>query len=343
MVEVTKKKEGGGGGASATRNTLPPSSPPTPFRWFVGLIMASVFSLVYFIAPFYMAAALYLCLRYPWHSSTWVFASPILVSAAIPSITLPWKYLKILSPMLEYFHYEEIHENSPVDVKEQLLKGKNYLCVCQPHGALSYCGILSAINMDDDFHDEPGVFPTAVADAVMYTPIVKHVMGIFGLISAKKESMKRALKKPGAKGCVVLYVGGMAELFLSCENEERIYLNKRKGFIKLALQEGVDVLPVYLFGNTSVLSVLKKGILATISRRLQVSLTYIWGRWYLPIPRDCKCLYVMGQPLGLPQIADPTQEDIDKWHAKYCREVKRIFDTYKERVPEYKHKKLEIV
>ena len=80
-----------------------------------------------------------------------------------------------------------------------------------------------------------------------------------------------------------------------------------------------------------------------MSRQLQVSLTYFWGRWYLPIPRDEKLLYVSGQPLGLPQIDDPTQADIDTWHAKYCAEVKRLFDRYKERLPNYKHKVLKIV
>ena len=123
----------------------------------------------------------------------------------------------------------------------------------------------------------------------------------------------------------------------------KLYLKKRKGFIKLALQEGVDVLPVYLFGNTTVLSLMKTGVLANLSRKLQVSLTYVWGKWYLPIPRDCKLLYVSGQPLGLPHIPNPTQEDIDKYHAKYCSEVSRLFEKYKEKVPEYKHKKLEIV
>jgi len=227
-------------------------------------------------------------------------------------------------------------------VREEIRKGKNYLCVFQPHGALSFAGIASAVNAPAEFQGH-GNFPTAVADALLHTPLLKHVLGVFGLISASKASMKKTLKKPGAQGCVVLYVGGMAELFLSCENEERLYLKNRKGFVKLALQEGVDVLPVYLFGNTTVLSVWKNPILATISRKLQVSLTYIWGRWFLPIPRDCKLMYVTGQPLGMPQIANPTQADIDKWHAKYCDEVRRLFDTYKERVPEYKHKKLEIV
>jgi 2-acylglycerol O-acyltransferase 2 len=83
-------------------------------------------------------------------------------------------------------------------------------------------------------------------------------------------------------------VGGIAELFKSSRKEERLYLSKRKGFIKLALQENVDVIPVYLFGNTSVLTVVKTGVLADLSRRLGVSLTYFWGKWYLPIPRDDK-------------------------------------------------------
>jgi hypothetical protein len=39
----------------------------------------------------------------------------------------------------------------------------------------------------------------------------------------------------------------------------------------------------------------------------------------------------------------PTQEDIDKYHEKYCQEVTRLFDSYKEKVPDYKHKKLVIV
>lgn len=132
-------------------------------------------------------------------------------------------------------------------------------------------------------------------------------------------------------------------MFLSSETEDKLYLMKRKGFIKLALQEGVDIVPVYLFGNTNVLSLLKNKFLVMVSRKLQVSLTYVWGRWLLPIPRDCKLLYVSGQPLGLPKIDNPTMEDIEKWHAKYVAEVRRIFETYKDRVPEYKDKTLKIV
>jgi len=44
--------------------------------------------------------------------------------------------------------------------------------------------------------------------------------------------------------------------------------------------------------------------------------------------------------MGLPHIQNPTDADVDKWHAKYCQEVTRLFDTYKERIPAYKQKTL---
>lgn len=144
----------------------------------------------------------------------------------------------------------------------------------------------------------------------------------------------------GLKGCVVLYVGGMAELFKCSLDEERLYLSKRKGFIKLALREGVDVVPLYFFGNTSVLSILKAAPLEWMSRKLQTSVTFFWGKFGTFIPRDDKIFVVLGRPLGMPKIENPTNEDVDKWHMKYCDEVKRIFNKYKEKVPQYKDKEL---
>jgi len=309
------------------------------FYWYVGLIQASCFSLVYFVAPFYILSAVMALLYAPRASWSWMFAAPLVISSLLPPVAMPF-VLRQLEPMLEYFSsYEIIIEHKWPD---ELAAGKNnYILACQPHGVLSFCGILAGIKSPPALR---GKIPTAVADAVLYTPILKHVMGIFGLISASKKSLVKTLQKKGAAGTVVLYTGGMAELFLSDENEEILYLKKRKGFIKLSLQTGVDVIPVYLFGNTTVLSVMKHGLLSSISRKLGFSLTYMWGKWYLPIPRDnCKLLYVSGQPIGIPHIPNPTQEDIDKYHSMYCDQVTRLFEMYKEKAPEYKHKKLHIM
>ncbi|KAL7575323.1 hypothetical protein ACA910_001842 [Epithemia clementina (nom. ined.)] len=335
--------------ADGSSSTIVTDKPTPLHRWIVGLLQASCFSMVYLVAPFYMISVVLLwCynLRSATASSPplWLYwyTAPMAVSALLPPMASPF-VLSCLQPMLEYFDsYEQIHETSPVDVLDQMLHhGTNYILAAQPHGVISYTGMMSAIAAPPETR---GLVPTAVADAVLYTPILKHVLGIFGLQSASKTSLVQTLKNKGVRGTVVLYVGGMAELFLSSQQEERLFVKHRKGFIKLSLQTGVDIVPLYLFGNTSVLSVVTHGFLATLSRKLQVSLTYFWGKWYLPIPRnECKLLYVSGQPVGIPHIPDPTPQDIDKYHALYCQQVQRLYDTYKERVPEYKHKKLQIV
>lgn len=59
------------------------------------------------------------------------------------------------------------------------------------------------------------------------------------LVDASKKALVKLLGKK--KKSVVVYIGGIAELFLSSPTEEKIMT--RKGFIKLALSQGADVGP----------------------------------------------------------------------------------------------------
>ena len=173
---------------------------------------------------------------------------------------------------------------------------------------ISYCSLCSWVNT----HPEIRPIKTAAASVLMKIPILKHVMGIYSLTSASGSNVKKILRsKKGIDSSLVLYCGGIAELFKTSSKEERLYIKSRKGFIKIALRENVEIIPVYLFGNTSVLTVLQNKFLESISRKLQMSLTYFWGKWYLPFPRDEKLLYVRWKPLGIPwknPAEDPGEE-----------------------------------
>ena len=107
---------------------------------------------------------------------------------------------------------------------------------------ISFTGMCSAINAPPSLRN----VNTAAASAVLQTPLLKHVMGVFGLTDAAGPNLRRKFMKSGSEGSVVIYVGGIAELFLSSRKEERLYLSGRKGFIKMALKSGVDVIPIYL-------------------------------------------------------------------------------------------------
>lgn len=289
------------------------------------MFVASVFSLVYLVAPTYIiTSVIAIICQYPTRHAAILYALPMMISAIIPSFGAPG-LAKILSPMLDYFDYHEEFETTNDEFREDAKKGKRYIVAVQPHGVISFVGLCSWVSAPPDLRR----IKTAAASAVLHTPILKHIMGIFGLTDASAGNISKHLKKEGVEGSVVIYIGGIAELFKSCLEEERLYIANRKGFIKIALREGVDIVPAYFFGNTSVLSVLKHGPLAALSRKLGASLTYFWGQYNLPIPRDHMLLYARGNPLGLPHIPEPTNEDIDKYHALYVAEVKRLFESYK--------------
>jgi hypothetical protein len=139
--------------------------------------------------------------------------------------------------MRDYFDYEQIFEQSDEKLIEIIQQykaaGRSVIFTGQPHGVLSYGGLCAGTAADPKY----GSLNTAAAGAVLATPIIKHVVGVFGLIDASSSSMKKHLAKGGVEGSIVLYTGGIAELFKCSETEERLFLKSRKGFIKLALRE----------------------------------------------------------------------------------------------------------
>ncbi len=293
---------------------------PSTMKYYLGMIVAAAFSLIYFLAPMYiLTSTIALVTQYPSRYASMLYAAPLIISILIPSKGVP-SLGEPLKVMLHYFDYDEVHETSNEVLQKAVDEdNKKFIFACQPHGVVSevystfsiqefapkeyynlltiviiiryhyfqvsFVGFCSWINAPKSFR----TLKTAVASALLNVPILKHVLGIFSLTDASGPNVRHILQHGrGIDGCLVLYIGGIAELFKSSRKEERLYLKKRKGFIKVAMREGADIIPIYLFGNTSVLTVMKSGPLAKLSRKLQVSLTYFWGKFYLPIPRNDK-------------------------------------------------------
>jgi 1-acyl-sn-glycerol-3-phosphate acyltransferase len=49
---------------------------------------------------------------------------------------------------------------------------------------------------------------------------------------------------------VKVEIGGIGEMFLGSSDCEATLIKRRRGFIRVALQAGVDIVPVYHFGNS---------------------------------------------------------------------------------------------
>lgn len=327
----------------------------TPRERLYGFLAASVFSIIYYFAPAYVVGTVILVARRGLTPTTTVLLVPVVVTSLLPARIVT----KVGKAVLEsywfqqipkYFRFEEYHELTEEEfarLAHETSPPTRFIFVSHPHGIFPFtatCAMISALGAPSDAgvptnkykHLVSEDVPTAVATALRRMPVLNFVTGWFGTIDAGAKEVSKRLQV----GSVALYVGGLLELFLSRTDREVVVLARRKGFVKLALRHNAKLVPVYYFGNTTCLSALNSGPLAAISRKFGVSLTLFWGRWFLPLPRPVKLVYVRGRPIDLPHIPEPTKDDIDKWHRVYCAKLLELFDAYKSKNPDYAHKSL---
>jgi hypothetical protein len=131
---------------------------------------------------------------------------------------------------------------------------------------------------------------------------------------------------------VSIIPGGFEEATLYRRGEHRLYLKKRFGFIKIALQHGYDVHPVYTFGEEYTYHAFP--YLQWF--RLQMNRFHLPGVlffgdalcFYLP-RSDVDLITVVGKPLRFPRLENPTKEDVRKHQAQYIEALRELFDSYK--------------
>jgi len=85
-----------------------------------------------------------------------------------------------------------------------------------------------------------------VTSFAFYMPIIKHIYTWVNAVPADKSNLRKMLKNGISP---VLCPGGVQEVTLMKSDKECVlYLNSRFGFIKLALQYGVPIIPCFCFG-----------------------------------------------------------------------------------------------
>jgi 2-acylglycerol O-acyltransferase 2 len=172
--------------------------------------------------------------------------------------------------------------------QEGALTGKSgKIFVVIPHGIFPFGGALSLVGKLGEYLGNP--LPV-VASAAMRVPVFGHLIQSMGAVPANKTAIGNALQ---AGKNLSLIPGGIAEIFAIRKREEVALLKDRKGFVRLALQHGAPLVPVYVFGTSRLLRLVKlPEIVERMSRWFRISLTPFWGRFGLPVPFRLPLLYV---------------------------------------------------
>jgi 2-acylglycerol O-acyltransferase 2 len=149
--------------------------------------------------------------------------------------------------------------------------------------------------------------------------------------SAAKPAMISYMKQH--RDCLALPPGGFEEATLTSLHEDRVFIRKRTGFIRLCLKYGIRVRPVYVFGEKSCYWNIQGWFQIRLSlNRFGIPTILPWGHWLIPLlPKPhCHIHIVVGAPIVLPQIDDPTPPQVQEWHDKYIAALVRLFEEHKE-------------
>ena len=147
---------------------------------------------------------------------------------------------------------------------------------------------------------------------------------MLGSQPANRANIERTLR---ARRNGYIMSGGIAELFLSHRKADELYLLKRKGFVKLAKDTNAILVPVYVFGHTRLFDQLASGggLAMFLSRMIQGSITYFWGRYFLPFPYSTPITAAYGAPLEI----DWAHSTVDGVHDKFVAAVRTLYEANK--------------
>ncbi|KAH9189055.1 hypothetical protein AeNC1_008976 [Aphanomyces euteiches] len=263
------------------------------------------------------------------------FRAPVVIFYALyfaVMTLLPWgrwerfcdgvRWFNIKTP---YFEEQKLVFQDPDNNKACPAKSKALLAY-HPHGIL-VCGW--TVNGAAHTTWKDSAISWLGTDALFILPFIAQIMYWAGGGAANRSNFE-SLAKAGEN--IALLPGGFEEASLFRYKTHQVFIKQRKGFIKLGMQYGYKVHPVYTFGEENTYWTLPYfQEIRLFLNRYKIPAVVFWGRWWCPyMPyNNSKLVTVVGKPIQLPQIAKPTKEDVDKYHNLYMESLQALFDEFK--------------
>ena len=212
----------------------------------------------------------------------------------------------------------------------QLVPEQSVIYAISPHGIL----LLSRIAWYADvwehlFPGKPSAFRVLAASPMFKVPLVRDLCLALSAVDASKRSAQAVLRRGLS---MAVYPGGSREIFMADPSApDRIYNSGRKGFIRLALESGTPIVPVYVFGEKYLYRrIMPSERLRSFALKwFRMPLLLFFGRWGTLLPLRGNMMIVVGAPIPTPLVEKPTEQQVDELHAAYQRALRDLFMTWR--------------
>lgn len=184
-----------------------------------------------------------------------------------------------------------------------------------------------------------------------------------GIASVSRESCENILTKGGTDGegmgrAITIVIGGARESLDALPHTLRLVLKRRKGFIKLAIRTGADLVPILAFGENDLYEqvrsedhpiIHKFQMLVKRAMGFTIPLFHARGIFNYDVglmPYRRPLNIVVGRPIRVTQQKDREKVD-DKYvnllHTMYVQELERLWEQWKDFYAKDRASDIEIV
>lgn len=239
---------------------------------------------------------------------------------------------------------------------------RKYVFGYHPHGIISF-GAFAAFSTEALGFAQlfPGITNTLLTlDTNFRIPLYRDYILAMGLRSVSKESCENLLSKGGPNGegmgrAITIVVGGARESLDAEPASLRLVLKRRKGFVKLAIRNGADLVPVLGFGENDLYEqfqpdkhpfVHRAQLMVKRAMGFTIPLFHARGVFnydvgLLPYRRPLNI--VVGNPIPVEQNRKPDDRLVEELHARYIEELQRLWDENKDLFAPDRTSELEII
>lgn len=207
----------------------------------------------------------------------------------------------------------------------QNLPNKGKIILAIHHSLATYDGFLLGL----EIYERKGRLAKGLGDDLLFKlPLTKNLASDIGLVPASHKNAHKLLEDGEL---LAVAPGGMRESLRPSEERYNILWNKRKGFVKLAIETGTPIILAACPSADRIFKIYQNPVTALAYKKFRLPLPFFRGWGLSMIPRPVKLTHYLSRPLIPPPMDKENFElQVNTFHALILEEMDRLMNREKQ-------------